>query len=269
MCSVFFFGQLASNTHCPGKRKLECIENRLNKSCSQNSTLDERLQIVRAFNQRLLQLPELHQNQKCSCVALLEKLSWESTDTWFEETHLADVWIGGMKDCDIALENVDDLDLWKHSELPLRTIMKHAFFGERDLEESQKSHAQKYQKLQRQLQDTRSGRSKACSRKMARTDTVIKKFQEKNDPAVKSKKLARKNQINRSRKNHQKPRVIRDEESLPQAWTEHMSCVYVVLSGFVWSMYAYVYLTHALLGGTRGSESADYIPKTGSGELRE
>lgn len=232
--------------HCPGKRKLEHMENKLTTTCSQNSTLRERLQIVRDFNQKLLQLPELHQNEKCTCVALLEKISLESTDPWFAESHLADVWMGALKECDIELEDVYDQCVWKQTALPLRTIMKHAFFGERDLEESQKGHAEKYQKLQRQLQDTKHGWSKSSSRKRARTKAVIEKFQQKNEPAVRSKKLARKNQINRMRKNHKKPRVIRDEEeSLPQVWKEHMSCVYVVVSGFVRSMYAYVCVIHA------------------------
>lgn len=190
-----------------GAEKQLSLEKRVVQTCDYYGSLEETLEKARKFTQALPCIPEVFQNESFS-IEEVSKAVHEEPASFVTDVFLPTVFAQGKKE--VAMED---------GKLPGQMILKHCFFQLKVLEDAVVKAAKMHASAQKQYGDHQQSTSKTHTKKRKAAEMECNKILE-DDRAQKESLLARRNQLNRLRKNIKKVKKVRAEDHLPEAGWE-------------------------------------------------
>lgn len=191
---------------------MEALQVQLNNACTDFHSLDQELVKLRALSQRLSMCKQANENAMTTGSDLFADLVIDPEDVYLNQTAIPTIVTNTAME---VLGRCDGSD--SDQPFPTQSFVMQTFFLLKEKTDARNKSKEKYEKIQGKYARTKDHAEKQQSKKRRWAEIGIEKEAKARCQEVKEKHLARRNQINRVRKNCKKIKKVRPEEALSEA----------------------------------------------------
>ena len=199
----------------PGRERLEALQERLNKACSEYHTANDINERARSLTSKMKKSFGAEDDFQICGNDLADRLEIDPGDSFTRERIIPQI-------CEEAAKELDNFDEeYMSKSLPGDLLLQHAYFRFKVETDVMKSRKEIYDKVKTQFQNLQEKTSKRKLDKLEIAERVVKREEAlQANPSLRERKLARRNQLNRRRHNVKRVKAERDkiEKGLPEAW---------------------------------------------------
>lgn len=188
------------------------MEDKVQKTCSKQSDFAGHAAMAENCVKELLKHPAMTSRNDLSLDDLVVATGAE--DPFIIDLFLPHIFHDAQKEMAQESSTGDSGDL--EQKCPGQLLLKHAFFQLKEVQDAKKQVDMKHSNAQDRYIKYKSNLSKQTSKKRKLAEIACNQLLEKDDKVAQDRRLARRNQINRHRKNITKIKKVRSEDNLPE-----------------------------------------------------